>query len=105
MLALEQMKEMQTMFAQQLKEVQSQWQTNFDQLRQDAPEVLSAPVQSALPQMPAPSFPPYHSYQGFGNNFYHPNPWLMSHMAANPLSQLPPPYPLYATAGQGGSKA
>ena len=96
------------MFAQQLKEVQSQWQTNFDQLRQDAPEVLSAPVQSALPQMPAPSFPPYHSYQGFGNNFYHPNPWLMSHMshmAANPLSQLSPSYPLYATAGQGGSKA
>ena len=106
MLALEQMKkEMQIMFVQQLQEVQNQWQTNLDQLRQDAPEVLSAPVQSAFPQMPVPSFPPYHSYQGVGNNFYHPNPWLMSHMAANPLSQLSPSYPLYATAGQGCSKA
>jgi hypothetical protein len=106
MLALEQIKkEMKTMIEQQLQEVQNQWQTNFDQLRQEAPEVLSAPVQSALPQMPVSSFPPYHSYQGFGNNFYHPNPWLMSHMAANPLSQLSPSYPLYATAGQGGSKA
>jgi hypothetical protein len=106
MLALEQMKkEMKTMIVQQLQEVQIQWQTNFEQLRQDAPEVLSAPVQSSPPQMPVPSFSPYHSYQGFGNNFYPPNPWLMSHMAANPLSQLSPSYPLYATAGQGGSKA
>ena len=60
-------KEMKTMIVQQLQEVQIQWQTNFEQLRQDAPEVLSAPVQSSPPQMPVPSFSPYYSYQGFGS--------------------------------------
>jgi hypothetical protein len=104
--ALEQMKkELHATIAQQLHEVQNQWQTNFDQLRQAAPEVVPAPAQSAFPQMPVHTLSPHHSYQGFGNNFYHPNQWPMSHMAAYPLSQLSPSYPPYATAGQGGSKA
>ena len=96
---------MQATIAHQLQEVQNQWQTNFDQLRQVAPEVVPAPVHSALSQMPVPTFSPHHSYQGFGNNFYQPNPWLMSYLAANPLSQQPPSYPPHATVGQGGSKA
>jgi hypothetical protein len=103
-LALEQLKkEMQTMFVHQLQEVQNQWQTNFDQLRQAAPEVVPAPLQSAHPQMSIPTFSPNYPYQGFNNNFY--PPWLTHIMAANPFAQLSPSYPPNATAGQGGSKA
>jgi len=96
------------MFLHQLQGVQSQWQTNFDQLRQAAPVVVPAPMQSAPSQMPANMFSPnhMHSYQGFGNNFYPPAPWPTPYMGAYPFpQQLPPPHPPHATAGQGGSKA